>query len=98
MVYLIGGTCRSGKSTLAKLLLKQHGIPYFGLDQLMMGLYRGAPELGVSPDEKPSVVAEKMWPICKGMITSTIYAMHIQEGRYCIEGDTITPENVSLIY
>lgn len=39
MIYLIGGACRVGKSTLAKIIFEQHRIPYIPTDILRGSLY-----------------------------------------------------------
>ena len=51
MLYLVGGCSRSGKSTLAERIRVQHGVPWFPLDALKMGLHLGASSLGIHPDE-----------------------------------------------
>lgn len=43
MLYIVGGCSRSGKSILAGRMCSRHGIPWFSLDALKMGLYLGAP-------------------------------------------------------
>jgi adenylate kinase family enzyme len=50
MLYLLGGSPRAGKSTMAKKFLSETGVPYFGLDYLKMGIARGKPEYGVDPN------------------------------------------------
>ena len=88
MIYLIGGPGRAGKTTLAWRLLKGHGIPFFSLDYLMMGLHHGAPSLSVDPNDREALVAPAMWPVCKPMIV----AMVENGEEYCLEGFAITPE------
>ena len=46
---LIGGVPRSGKSTLAKLLLQHHGLSVLRGDWIMSRLVRTHPEVGISP-------------------------------------------------
>ncbi len=91
MIYLIGGPGRAGKTTLAWRLLKGHGIPFFSLDYLMMGVHHGAPSLGVDPNEREAIVAPRLWPVCKPMIV----AMLENGEHYCVEGFAITPEYAS---
>jgi len=90
MIYLIGGPGRSGKTTLAMRLNKRHGIAYFSLDYLMMGLYHGAPELEIDPNNSEVLVALRMWPVVKPLIT----AMLENGEEYCVEGFAVTPEHV----
>jgi hypothetical protein len=90
MLYLIGGPGRSGKTTLAMRLATNHGIPYFSLDYLMMGLYHGAPELKVNPNQPEADVAPRMWPVVKPLLI----AMLENGEEYCIEGFAITPEHL----
>lgn len=91
MIYLIGGPGRAGKTTLAWRLAKRHGVPFFSLDYLMMGLHHGAPSLNIDPCDQEAVVAPRMWPVCKPLIV----AMLENGEEYCLEGFAITPEYVS---
>jgi hypothetical protein len=90
MLYLIGGPGRSGKTTLAMQLNRRHGIPYFSLDYLMMGLYHGAPELKIDPYQPESTVTPRMWPVVRPLLT----AMLENGEEYCVEGFAIMPEHV----
>jgi hypothetical protein len=91
MLYLIGGPGRSGKTTLAWQLARRHGIPFFSLDYLMMGLHHGAPALQVNPNDPEAEAASRMWPVCKAMLV----AMLENGEEYCVEGFALTPEHVS---
>ena len=91
MIYLIGGPGRAGKTTLAMRLVKNHGIPFFSLDYLMMGLHHGAPALKIDPNDREVIVAQRMWPVCRPLIV----AMLENGEQYCLEGFAITPEHVS---
>jgi len=91
MIYLIGGPSQAGKTTLALRLTKLHGIPFFSLDYLMMGLHDGAPALHIDPNDPEALVAARMWPACKPMIV----AMLENGEEYCVEGFGITPERAS---
>jgi hypothetical protein len=66
MRYLLGGASRAGKSTLARRLLRERGVPYFPLDYLLLGLENGVPSLGVTPGN-PAVVGEQLWPLVRAM-------------------------------
>ena len=91
MLYLIGGPGRSGKTTLALRLLRDHGIAYFSLDYLMMGLCRGLPESGVDPNRPEAEVAPLLWPVVRGMLR----AMVENGEEYCLEGFVLTAEHIA---
>ncbi len=91
MLYLIGGPGRAGKTTLAMRLLSRHGIACFSLDYLMMGLHHGAPALEVDPNLPEAVVAPRMWPAVRGLLT----AMLENGEEYCLEGFALTPDRVA---
>ena len=76
MVILIGGIGCTGKTLLANQLMKKTNIPYFPLDHLMMGIYRGMPNCGFTPMDGQFVLGEKMWPIIKGLIMTNIENDH----------------------
>jgi hypothetical protein len=91
MLYLIGGCSRSGKSLLAERMRARHGVPWFPLDALKMGLHLGAPSLGIHPDDDDLETADRMWPIIKGALEHLIW-----DGRdYLVEGDNLRPQTVA---
>jgi len=89
MLYLLGGTARAGKSTIARQFLTQTGIPFFCLDYLMMGLANGLPEYGVDPDDDERRVADLLWPVIEPMAT----AMVENEEDYLLEGVQLLPKH-----
>jgi 2-phosphoglycerate kinase len=91
MLYILGGASRSGKSLLAHRLLTEKHIPSIPIDYLKMGLYRGYPELGVNPNDKSEIVAEKIWPMLKGLMKTIV---EVQQD-FLIEGDALLPGLVS---
>jgi len=44
MIILISGNSCTGKTLMAQKLLEKYIIPYFSIDHLKMGLYRGVPD------------------------------------------------------
>src|SRR5580698_10558654 len=91
MLYLVGGVSRAGKSTLAERMRMRHGVSWFPLDALKMGLYLGAPELGVHPEHDDLETADRIWPIVRGLIEHLIF-----DGRdYLVEGVNLRPETVA---
>ena len=91
MLYVVGGCSRSGKSSLAERMRVGYGIPWFPLDALKMGLYLGAPSLGVDPEDDDLETADRMWPFVKGVLEHFIF-----DGRdYLVEGVNLRPERVA---
>jgi hypothetical protein len=91
MLYLVGGCSRSGKSTLAGRMRERHGAAWLALDALKMGLFLGAPELGVDPNHEDMETADRMWPIVKAMAENALF-----DGRdYVIEGVNMRPDSVA---
>lgn len=91
MLYLIGGASRAGKTTLAGRLLTHHGVAWFSLDVLRMGLHRGVPGLGLDPDRDDLDEADRLWPVIRAMGINLL-----EYGRdYCLEGACLRPEHAA---
>lgn len=91
MLYLVGGASRSGKSSLAERMRIRLAVPWFPLDALKMGLFLGAPDLGVHPEDDDLETADRMWPIVRGLVENLIF-----DGRdYLIEGVNLRPDTVA---
>ena len=91
MLYLIGGASRAGKTILACRLLTNHGVAWFSLDVLRMGLHRGAPSLGLDPDRDDLDEADRLWPVVRAMVTNLL-----EYGRdYSLEGACLRPEHAA---
>jgi putative acetyltransferase len=72
VVILIAGAGCVGKTLMAQKLLELYKIPYLSIDHLKMGIYRGCPDCGFTPESKDEIVTDKLWPIIKGMIMTNI--------------------------
>ncbi len=94
MIYLVGGASRSGKSTLARKLLAENGIPYFPIDALMMGFSDGYPEFGLDPDASSAARGEKLWPILRGICVNLLEEARTHPA-YLLEGDELLPGHVA---
>ena len=91
MLYIVGGCSRSGKSILAERMRVRHGVPWFPLDALKMGLHLGAPSLDVHPDKDDLETADLMWPIIKGVLEHMLF-----DGRdYLVEGVNLRPRTIA---
>lgn len=91
MLYIVGGCSRSGKSMLAERMRAQHGVPWFSLDALKMGLYLGAPMLNVHPAADDLNTADQMWPIIEPILDHALF-----DGRdYLVEGVNLRPQTVA---
>lgn len=87
MLFLVGGTSRSGKTLIARKLLADKKIPYLSLDWLMMGFNDGIPQYGIHHLLWPNEIAEKMAPFLRGMID----CMLVDGMDYVIEGEAMLP-------
>ena len=88
MLFLVGGTPRSGKTLIARNILADREIPYLSLDWLMMGFNDGVPEYGIHHLLWPNEIAVKMWPFLRGMID----CMLVDGMDYVIEGEAMLPQ------
>lgn len=90
MLYIVGGAARSGKSTLARKLVDELKIPYFSTDQILIGLEKGMPQLGITHEQTTLERAPKLWPILKPMLIN----IYDSEPKYCVDGDVLLPEYI----
>ncbi len=89
MIFLIGGTAKSGKTYLANKILKEKTISYFSTDYLMVTISN---VLKINVDEEDDkMVAHKLSPFLETMIEAMIY----NKIDYLIEGVHLLPEFVS---
>lgn len=88
MIYIISGTSRSGKTLIAKKMMKQFEIPYLSLDWLVMGFTNGIPEYGIHDKLWPNEIAKRFWNFLKAMCENMIWT----KIDYIIEGEAVLPE------
>lgn len=88
MVILISAPSCSGKTLLAQQLLEKHKITYYSIDHIKMGLIRGINDIGFTAEEDDDYIAEKLWPIIKGIIMTAIE----NHQNIIVEGAYIKPE------
>jgi 2-phosphoglycerate kinase len=87
MVILISAVSSTGKTLMAQKLLEKYHISYLSMDHLKMGLYRGVENCGFTPLDSTGVIGDKLWPILKGIIMTSIE----NEQQIIIEGSYILP-------
>ena len=88
MIYILSGTAKSGKTTIAKEFTKRFHIPYFSTDYIMMMLYRGNPKLGIDHEASDNTVSRQIQPYVYGMIKTMVET----KVDYLIEGVHFTPD------
>lgn len=91
MIYIISGTSRSGKTLVAKKMMRQYKIPYLSLDWLVMGFTNGVPQYGIHDKLWPNEIAERFWDFLKAMLENMIWS----ETDYIIEGEAVLPELIT---
>ncbi len=70
MIVLITGETHTGKTALARRLMKRLGMPFFSEDHLKMGLIRsGHTDLTPEDDE---ALTEYLWPIVREIMKTAI--------------------------
>lgn len=72
MIILLSGNGYMGKTLMAQNLLEKYKIPYFSIDHLKMGIYRGVSNCGFTPMDSTELIGDKLWPIIKGIIMTNI--------------------------
>lgn len=91
MLYKISGASRSGKTLIAKEIMKRTGIPYISLDWFVMGFTNGVPEYGIHDKLWPNEIAEKLWPFLNAMCESMIWS----GVDFILEGEAVLPGSIS---
>lgn len=90
MVILISAVSSTGKTLMAQQLLEKYKMPYLSIDHLKMGLYRSDYHCGLTPLDDTKVIANKLWPIVKGIIMTNIE----NKQHLIIEGCYIQPHYI----
>lgn len=88
MIILISAPSCSGKTLLAQQLLEKHKITYYSIDHIKMGLIRGIDDICFTAEDDDDYIAEKLWPIIKGIIMTAIE----NNQSIIVEGAYIKPE------
>lgn len=88
MLYLIGGTPRSGKSTLAKRLVERNNIAFLSTDFLIHMINETVPDIHFI--EPYAEIPNKFYPYLKNLLK------HVEDSvrDYTIEGDAFLPSHV----
>ncbi|QQO07643.1 adenylate kinase [Breznakiella homolactica] len=72
MVILIGGPSHTGKTLLAQKLMEKYKTPYLSIDHIKMGIYRGYPDCGFTPESDEETITQKLWPVVSGIIKTAV--------------------------
>ena len=82
MIYILTGVAKSGKSLIAKEIVKRNSIPSFSTDYIMMMLAKGNKNIGIDTEAGDRVVAKQLEPYIEGMLKTMIEngVNHLIEG------------------
>lgn len=89
MIYILGGTSRSGKSIISRRFVTERQIPFFCIDFLTTSLQE-IPTLNIKHGLPFLEKAEKLWPLIKPMLIHLLK----EEPQYLIEGDGLLPNQI----
>ena len=89
MIYLIGGCSRSGKTTLARRMLRERGVPCFSSDHLARTFGRLG-LAGVSVDEDDRATAKKLELVLLNLVAAIGY----DSEDYLLEGVHLGPAQI----
>jgi len=92
MIYLIGGTSRVGKSTLAQIILERNSISSISSDVIRNLLDSGPTKLGIAQLEE-----NKRTEVFSPYFVQFLKILQNRYSNYVVEGDIFTPEQVSLL-
>jgi hypothetical protein len=90
MLYMIGGAPRSGKTTLARRMLAEHGLDYFSIDVLIGHLAGAQPELGLRVQDPALKRVEIVWPVLRKIASDVLRS----GDDLVLEGDVLLPRHL----
>ncbi|MDC7222280.1 MAG: adenylate kinase [Spirochaetales bacterium] len=92
MIILITGASSTGKTCLAQKLLEKYHFPYYSLDHIKMGLYRGEKNCPFSPTDSREKITRCLAPLIEGIIRTALENGQnlIMEGCY-FHGESLIP-------
>ena len=90
MLYMIGGAPRSGKTTLARRMFAEHGVPYFSIDTLIASLASAMPELGMRVSDPALKRMEVVWPMIRKVACDILHS----GDDLLLEGDVLLPKHL----
>jgi hypothetical protein len=90
MLYMVGGAPRSGKTTLARRMLAEHGVPYFSIDTLVSSLASSSPELGMRVNDPALKRMQVVWPTIRKVATDILFS----GDDLLLEGDVLLPKHL----
>lgn len=93
MLYILGGSSRSGKSITGRRFVKELAIPFFCIDFLTSSLQE-IESLQIRHGLPFIEKAEKLWPLVKPLLGHLLR----EEPDYFIEGDGILPKHIRELF
>lgn len=88
MIYILAGIAKSGKSLIAKEMIKRYHMEVIATDRIMMMLHYGNKDLKIDVTRSDQSVSRMLEPYIAGLITS----LSSQQRDVLIEGVHIQPE------
>ena len=88
MIYVLTGIAKSGKTKVAREIVKRKSIPLFSTDYIMMMLSKGNKDPDIDIDASDSSVAKDLEPYIYGMISTMIE----NKVDYLLEGVHFNPD------
>ncbi len=90
MLYMIGAAPRSGKTTLARRMFAEYGVPYFSIDTLIASLASASPELGMRVSDPALKRVEIVWPTIRKVASDVVQS----SDDLLLEGDVLLPKHL----
>ena len=89
MIYIIGGTSRAGKSTVARSLAGKYGLSHIPFDVMMSALIKTGNPLSIDYKADSDVIAKQMWPFTKGFLEDLLSK---ETSDFILEGISFWPD------